>query len=103
LAVLWQIITYPVDPDTSVESPDTAAIKDIAFEAHGSKDHLMNMEWDASEPLLDRIELLEALLANVHDELHDPMSQYWCDKPKDDRGLLEALRDRIDEAMKWED
>lgn len=50
----------------------------------------------------ERIDLLEGLLANVHDELHDPMSQYWCDKPKEDRELLEALRDRVDKAMGWD-
>lgn len=49
-----------------------------------------------------RIDNLESIIANVHDELHDPMSQYWCDKPKQDRQLLEALRDRVDVAMGWD-
>lgn len=49
----------------------------------------------------ERINLLEGLLANVHDELHDPMAEFWCDRPAEDRELLEALRGRIDAAMGW--
>jgi hypothetical protein len=50
-----------------------------------------------------RIRSLTDLLANVHDELHDPMGQYWGDNPYADRVLLESLRDRIDRAMGWVD
>jgi hypothetical protein len=51
---------------------------------------------------IKEIEKLRGLLANVHDELHDPMAQFWCDRPEEDRKLLEALRGRIDEAMGYD-
>ena len=49
----------------------------------------------------ERIKGLTGLLANVHDELHDPMGHYWGAEPEEDRKLLEALRDRVDKAMGW--
>ena len=49
------------------------------------------------------IKRLTSILANVHDELHDPYGQFWCENQLGDRELLEALRDRVDKAMGWTD
>jgi hypothetical protein len=46
---------------------------------------------------------LRRIIARVHDELHDPMGQYWCDRPEEDRKLLEGIRDYVDECMGWDD
>ncbi|MCG8429604.1 MAG: hypothetical protein MJA29_00295 [Candidatus Omnitrophica bacterium] len=59
-------------------------------------------EIETIQLLRDRIRLLEGIIARVHDELHDPMSERWCDKPKKDRKLLESLRDYIDGEMGWD-
>lgn len=99
MAALWSIISHPINPDTSVENPEATALKHIASKAYHSNEG--ETEWEVIAPTLDRVEMLEGLLANVHDELHDPMGQYWGDQPGSDRELLEALRDRIDRAMGW--
>ena len=50
---------------------------------------------------MEEIERLTAILARVHNELHDPMGEMWCDNPALDRGLIIALRAYIDEEMGW--
>jgi hypothetical protein len=53
--------------------------------------------------LEDENDTLRRIIARVHDELHDPMGQYWCDRPEEDRKLLEGIRDYVDECMGWDD
>jgi hypothetical protein len=48
------------------------------------------------------IERLRELLGRVHNELHDPMGERWCDQPGADRGLLETLHNHVDKEMGWE-
>ena len=48
-----------------------------------------------------RIAELEALIARVHDELHDPTGECWCDCQDADQKLLESLRDHVDRVMDW--
>jgi len=50
---------------------------------------------------MEEIDRLTGILARVHNELHDPMGQYWCDQPIKDRNLLVNLRDYVDEEMDW--
>lgn len=45
-------------------------------------------------------EKLESMLCRVADELQDPMAEHWCDRPAEDRKLLESLRDDIVAMLK---
>jgi hypothetical protein len=45
-------------------------------------------------------EKLESMLYRVVDELQDPMAEHWCDRPAEDRKLLESLRDDLLEMLK---
>ena len=49
--------------------------------------------------MIPEIRRLRSILARVHNELHDPMSKNWCDRPEEDRDLLVNLRNYVDEEM----
>jgi len=44
---------------------------------------------------------LRSVLARVHDELHDPTGQFWCDRPDEDCELIENLSLYVEQRMGW--
>lgn len=49
----------------------------------------------------ERTKKLEQIIARVHDKLHQPTGDEWCDHPVSDNHLIRELRSYVEVAMGW--